>query len=44
MIKSLCNIFDCFMDDYRNEVYMQTTAEIDIRSQLEVKTDSLIAE
>lgn len=37
MIKSLCDIFDCFLDDFYDEVYLQNLKEIDIKSQLEVR-------
>lgn len=37
MIKSLCDIFDCFIDDFNDENYTQNISEIDTRSQLEVR-------
>lgn len=41
MIRSLCDIFDCFTDDFKNENFMQSTSEIDVRSQLEVRISYL---
>ena len=36
MIRSLCDLFDCFTDDYKHEDYVRSLPDIDIRSQLEV--------
>ncbi|XP_055588743.1 dynein axonemal heavy chain 7 isoform X2 [Uranotaenia lowii] len=35
LVKSLMNLFDCFLDDYSNEAYMKTVSEVDVRAQLE---------
>ncbi|XP_029708760.2 dynein axonemal heavy chain 7 [Aedes albopictus] len=35
LVKSVMNLFDCFMDDYRNETYMKSVTKVDVRAQLE---------
>ncbi|XP_039430309.1 dynein axonemal heavy chain 7 isoform X2 [Culex pipiens pallens] len=35
LVKSVMNLFDCFMDDYHNETYMKAVSEVDVRAQLE---------
>lgn len=35
MIKSLTNLFDCFLDDYYNEKYTENLSELDVRAQLD---------
>lgn len=35
LITSLTNIFDCYMDEYRDEKYTANLSELDIRAQLE---------
>lgn len=35
LIASLINLFDCFMDEYRDEKYTANLSELDIRAQLE---------
>jgi dynein heavy chain, axonemal len=35
LIQSLMNLFDCFMDDFNNEVYVKALSDLDIRAQIE---------
>ncbi|XP_053674809.1 dynein axonemal heavy chain 7 [Anopheles nili] len=35
LVLSVMHLFDCFMDDYRNETYMKAVSEVDVRAQLE---------
>lgn len=35
LITSVTNLFDCFMDEYRDEKYTANLSELDIRAQLE---------
>lgn len=35
LINSLINLFDCFLDEYRDEKYTANLSELDIRAQLE---------
>lgn len=36
MAKSLMNLFDCFLDDFRDEKYLENISDLDVRAQLEV--------
>ena len=38
LIRSLTNLMDCFVDEYRDEKVAKDMAELDLRAQLEVKT------
>lgn len=35
LIRSLMNLFDCFLDEYHNEKYTENLSELDVRAQLE---------
>ncbi len=39
LIRSLMNLFDCFLDDYNDEKYVASLVNLDIRAQLEVSVD-----
>lgn len=36
LTKSVMHFFDCFMDDFYDENYIQTLSDLDVRSQIEV--------
>lgn len=36
LVKACMNLFDCFMDDYNDEKYVEQLSDLDIRAQLEV--------
>nr|XP_018911863.1 PREDICTED: dynein heavy chain 7, axonemal-like [Bemisia tabaci] len=36
LVIALMNFFECFMDDFNNEKYVETLTELDIRAQIEV--------
>jgi len=36
LVNSLMNFYDCFLDDYNDEKYVQSLSDLDIRAQLEV--------
>ncbi|XP_068083304.1 dynein axonemal heavy chain 7 [Anabrus simplex] len=35
LVRALMNLFDCFMDDFADEKYMEGVSDLDIRAQLE---------
>lgn len=35
LFKSMLNLFECFLDDYKDEKYLSTLSDFDIRAQLE---------
>ncbi|XP_055917464.1 dynein axonemal heavy chain 7 [Eupeodes corollae] len=35
LINSLMNIFDCYMDDFSDEQYVQSLSDLDVRAQIE---------
>lgn len=35
LMTSLMNIFDCFLDDFKDEKYMQNLSDLDMRAQIE---------
>lgn len=36
LVRSVTYLFDCFLDDYHDEKYLQTISDLDIRAQVEV--------
>lgn len=37
LIRSLTNIYDCFMDDFKDEDFVKNISDLDTRAQLEVR-------
>lgn len=37
LVQACMYLFDCFMDDFYDEKYLETISDLDIRAQLEVK-------
>lgn len=37
LARSCMNLFDCYMDDFRDEKYMESVSDLDARAQLEVR-------
>lgn len=36
MVRSVTYLFDCFLDEYHDEKYLQTLTDLDLRAQVEV--------
>ena len=36
IVRSVTYLFDCFLDDYHDEKYLQTLSDLDMRAQMEV--------
>lgn len=37
LTRSVMYLFDCFFDDFRDEKYMATLSDLDVRAQVEVR-------
>lgn len=37
LVVACMNLYDCFMDDFRDEKYVESISDLDVRAQLEVR-------
>lgn len=37
IVRSVTYLFDCFLDDYHDEKYLQTLSDLDMRAQVEAR-------